>query len=63
MLFNELDKEIDFNDLIFSFYNKSLTQKEIFLSIEKIENYKINNLLTKKQEIILKEIKKCLMKK
>lgn len=57
MLFNELDKIIDFNDVILSLKNKTITNQEIKNINLLIEKYKESNFLTELQIEIHKYIK------
>lgn len=57
MLFNELDKIIDFNDVILSLKNKTITNQEIKNIDLLIEKYKESNFLTELQIEIHKYIK------
>lgn len=57
MLFNELDKIIDFNDVILSLKNKTITNQEIKNIDLLIEKYKESNFLTELQIEIHRYIK------
>lgn len=57
MLFNELYKIIDFNDVILSLKNKTITNQEIKNINLLIEKYKESNFLTELQIEIHKYIK------
>lgn len=57
MLFNELDKIIDFNDVILSLKNNTITNQEIKNIDLLIEKYKDSNFLTELQIEIHKYIK------